>query len=128
MTLPPPCVAVLDDDKSVRTAISRLLKMSGMEVVCHASSMSLLNSLEKEPPDCVVLDLQMPGMNGMDVLHYLTHAHIRLPVVIVTAHDELGSPDACLSAGAAAYLRKPLDADELIQTISSAIRKFQHTG
>jgi len=125
MTLPLRRIAVLDDDQSVRTAISRLLKTMGMEVVCHASSLSLLNSFEGKMPDCVVLDLQMPGMTGMDVMHYLEHAKIRVPIVIITAHDELGSPEACLAAGASAYLRKPLDADELIHAIGKAIKAFE---
>ncbi len=122
MTLPPRRVAILDDDQSVRTAITRLLKTAGMDAVCHASSRTLFNALEQEdPPDCLVLDLQMPGMGGMEVLQYLRHANVRVPIVIITAHDELGSPAACLAAGASAYLRKPLDADELIQAIGQAI-------
>ena len=120
-------IAILDDDHSVRTAISRLLKTAGMDVVSYASSMGLLNSIEAEGFDCVVLDLQMPGMTGMDVLSYLRHANIRTPVVIITAHDEIGSPAACLAAGAAAYLRKPLDADELIRAIGTAIQSVETT-
>lgn len=123
-----PHVAVLDDDRSVRTAIGRLLKTSGMHVVCHASSLALLNAVRRDPPDCIVLDLQMPGMNGMDVLNYLAHANMRLPVVIITAHDERRLTDACLAAGAFACLHKPLDADELIATIGKAIREFRKTG
>jgi FixJ family two-component response regulator len=120
-------IAILDDDHSVRTAISRLLKTAGMDVVSYASSMGLLNSIEAEGFDCVVLDLQMPGMTGMDVLSYLRHANIRTPVVIITAHDEIGSPAACLAAGASAYLRKPLDADELIRAIGTAIQSVETT-
>ena len=120
-------IAILDDDHSVRTAISRLLKTAGMDVVSYASSMGLLNSIEAEGFDCVVLDLQMPGMTGMDVLSYLIHANIRTPVVIITAHDEIGSPAACLAAGASAYLRKPLDADELIRAIGTAIQSVETT-
>jgi FixJ family two-component response regulator len=122
MIVSPRRIAILDDDQSVRTAIGRLLKTAGMNVVSYASSMGLLNSIETEPFDCVVLDLQMPGMSGMDVLRYFRHADIRTPVVIITAHDEIGSPAACLAAGAAAYLRKPLDADELIRAIGKAIQ------
>jgi FixJ family two-component response regulator len=126
MTFPPQRIAILDDDHSVRTAITRLLKTAGMDAVCHASSRTLFNALEREePPDCLVLDLQMPGMTGLDVLQYLRHANIRVPIVIITAHDELGSPAACLAAGASAYLRKPLDADELICAIGNAILAFK---
>jgi len=125
MALPPQRVAILDDHQSVRTAIGRLLKISGMDAVGYATSTELLNSLERELPDCIVLDLQMPGMTGTDVMRYLSHAGIRVPIVIVTAHDEMDSPEACLAAGASAYLRKPLDADELIRAIGKAIMAFQ---
>jgi FixJ family two-component response regulator len=127
MTLPPRRIAILDDDYSVRTAISRLLKSSGMDAVCYATSMALLSGFEHNMPDCLVLDLQMPGMTGIDVMQYLRHAGIRVPIVIVTAHDELGSPAACLAAGASAYLRKPLDADELIRAIGKAIQASEAT-
>jgi FixJ family two-component response regulator len=121
----PPRIAIVDDDQSVRNAISRLLKTSGMETESYASSMELLNSLEHGKPDCLVLDLQMPGVTGTDMLHYLAEAGIRVPTIIVTAHDEVGSSAACIAAGALAYLRKPLDADELIRTISHAIKSSQ---
>jgi FixJ family two-component response regulator len=113
-------IAILDDDLSVRTALTRLLKTSAMNVSAYASCIELLTSLEKDHPDCLVLDLQMPGMNGLDVMNYLSHAGIRFPIVVITAHDEIGSRETCLAAGAFAYLRKPLDADELIKTIMDA--------
>ena len=114
-------VAILDDDQSVRTALSRLLKASRMEVDSYATSVEFLNALDKRPPDCLVLDLQMPGMNGLDVMKYLAHAGIRIPTLVITAHDEVGSKDTCLAAGALSYLRKPLDADELIKAIDAAV-------
>jgi FixJ family two-component response regulator len=113
-------VAILDDDQSVRTAISRLLRTSKMQVDTYATSVELFTSLEHGLPDCLVLDLQMPGMNGLDVMNFMTQAGMRIPIVVVTAHDEFGSRDTCLAAGASAYLRKPLDADELIKAIAEA--------
>ncbi|MDB5736260.1 MAG: chemotaxis protein CheY [Alphaproteobacteria bacterium] len=125
MPLPPKHIAILDDDKSVRTALSRLLNASGMNAVCFATCTSFLNSLEQNMWDCVVLDLQMPQMTGMEVLEYITQARISVPIVIVTAHDELGSPEACLAAGVSAYLRKPIRADSLIDAISTAIQSSE---
>ena len=114
-------VAILDDDQSVRTAISRLLKTSEMSVDLFATSVELLNSLERGTPDCLVLDLQMPGMNGIDVMNYLSHTGSRVPTIVITAHDGPGSRESCVAAGATAYLRKPLDADELLKAIADAI-------
>jgi CheY-like chemotaxis protein len=114
-------VAILDDDQSVRTAISRLLKTSEMSVDLFATSVELLNSLERGTPDCLVLDLQMPGMNGIDVMNYLSHTGARVPTIVITAHDGPGSRESCVAAGATAYLRKPLDADELLKAIADAV-------
>jgi FixJ family two-component response regulator len=114
-------VAVLDDDQSVRTAIGRLLNASDMAAESFATSLELLTFLAKDDLDCLVLDLQMPGMNGLDVLNYLAQVGIRLPTLVITAHDEPEAHEACPRAGAFAYLRKPLDAGELLTAIADAV-------
>jgi FixJ family two-component response regulator len=114
-------VAILDDDVSVGTAIERLLNASRMEAKSFATSTEFLASLENGHPDCLVLDLRMPGLDGMDVMQHLRQCGISLPVVVITAHDEPGSRERCLGAGASAWLRKPPDAIELMVTIDSAI-------
>jgi FixJ family two-component response regulator len=121
MPVRPLRITILDDDLSVRTAISRLLKTSEISVELYATSMELFSALDNHSPDCLILDLQMPGMNGLEVMTYLSHIGVRVPTVVITAHDELGSRETCLAAGAAAYLRKPLDADELLLAIDKAI-------
>ncbi|HUO87741.1 MAG TPA: response regulator [Rhizomicrobium sp.] len=120
MSTDQPRIVILDDDPSVRTAIGRLLKTSQMEVETCSTGPELLSRLMNHPADCLLLDLQMPGMNGLDVMEYLGRLELVLPVIVITAHDEPGSRDACLAAGAVAYLRKPLDADELVAAIRSA--------
>ena len=114
-------VAILDDDQSVRTALGRLLRTSHLEVDSFATSIELFNAIERQRPNCLILDLQMPGMNGLDVMRFLDQSGIRIPTIVITAHDELNMRESCLSAGAAAYLRKPLDADELLQAIADAV-------
>jgi FixJ family two-component response regulator len=114
-------IAILDDDQSVRTAIARLLKASQMEAESFASYVELLNFLERGPIDCLVLDLQMPGMNGIDVMRYLHQRGIVLPTIVITAHDGPGARESCLAAGAVSYVRKPLDADTLLDAIRDAI-------
>lgn len=114
-------VAILDDDRSVRTALGRLLKTSHLEVDSFATSIELFNAIERRRPNCLILDLQMPGMNGLDVMRFLEQSGIRIPTIVITAHDELNMRESCLGAGAAAYLRKPLDADELLKAIADAI-------
>ncbi|HTW34441.1 MAG TPA: response regulator [Rhizomicrobium sp.] len=114
-------VAILDDDLSVRTAIGRVLRMSEMTVDSCGTSLELFDAMAEKSPDCLVLDLQMPGMNGFDVMKYLGRRGVRVPTIIISAQDEPGSCESCLVAGASAYLRKPLDADELLKTIDEAV-------
>jgi len=121
MIASPTRVAILDDDQSVRTAIGRVLKTSQIEVEAFATSVELFNAIERRRPDCIVLDLQMPGMNGVDVMRFLAQCGVDIPTIVITAHDEPSTRTNCLDAGAAAYLGKPLDADELLKAIELAI-------
>jgi CheY-like chemotaxis protein len=113
----PTHVAVLDDDPSMRGALVRLLKAEGMVVSPHATGALLFESLAFEKPDCLILDLQMPNMSGLDVLNRLRQLALSIPTVILTAHEEAGPREACLNAGAAEYLHKPLNPTLLIQAI-----------
>jgi FixJ family two-component response regulator len=116
-------VAVVDDDQSVRKALQRLLRASGLGAETFASAQEFLASLSQgtTPPDCVVLDLQMPGTSGLDLQRQMVRSGLQLPIVVITGHDELGMEARCLAAGASAYLRKPLDAGTLLAAIEAAI-------
>jgi FixJ family two-component response regulator len=118
-----PVVAVVDDDASVRKAIRRLLIASDCSVETFASGEEFLASLSKHSPDCLILDLHMPGLTGLDVQRQISHAGLNLPIVVITAFDEEESRAQCLSAGATAYLQKPLDARVLLNAIESAVRR-----
>jgi FixJ family two-component response regulator len=114
-------IAILDDDPSVRTALARLLRTSQLTAIPFTTCLELLNYLDSDSVDCLVLDLQMPGMNGIDVMRYLAARGVDLPVVIITAHDGAGARESCLLAGASSYLPKPIDAVTLLQAIEDAI-------
>ena len=115
-------VAIVDDDESVRRALQRLLHASDLSAETYASGQEFLDSLKsRRRPDCLVLDMQMPGMNGLEVQRELTNAGLRLPVVVITGHDEPGAGARCLSAGAAAYLRKPFDDRTILDAIAAAV-------
>src|SRR5262249_51809873 len=118
---PRPFVAVVDDDESVRRALGRLLRISGLEAGTFASGPALIEELERRKPDCVVLDLNMPGMSGSEVQNVLAQRGHRIPVVILTGQD---SPEALARAtagGAAAYLCKPVDAKVLLAAVAAAM-------
>ena len=115
-------VAVVDDDQSVRKALQRLLRASGLDADTFASAQEFLASLpQSSMPDCVVLDLQMPGTGGLVLQRQMVRSGLRLPIVVITGHDELGMEARCLAAGASAYLRKPLEAGKLLAAIEAAI-------
>lgn len=116
-----PRIAVIDDDPSVCVAIGRLLRALDMVPDTYSSAIAFLDALQIEPPDCLVLDLQMPGMNGLDVMSYLARREIRIPTIIITAHAELAEEATCRSAGAIAFLRKPFDAQDLRNAIVQAL-------
>jgi len=118
-------VAVVDDEDSVRRALLRLLRAANMDCEAFASGEAFLNSLDKFRPDCVVLDLQMPGLTGRDVQKRMLSMQINLPVIIITAHDDAVTQQQSLSDGAANYLRKPLRGDVLVRSIHESIAQAQ---
>jgi FixJ family two-component response regulator len=116
-----PLIAIVDDEDSVRRALSRALRASHFDVVTFPSGQAFLDYLQTRIPDCAVLDFQMPGLTGRDVQRQLTLAKIKIPIIVVTAHDQPAIREQCLADGAVAYLAKPLRREHLISVIASAI-------
>jgi len=120
-----PLIAIVDDDESVCRAMSRLVRSLGMEANAFASGREFVDRIETTPsfqPDCVVLDVQMPGMNGLEVQERLASLGNPLPVIFITAHDEAGVRDRALAAGAVAFLHKPFNDELFITTLRQALQ------
>jgi len=120
-----PRIAIVDDDESVCRAVKRLLRSFSMDAETFNSGQNFLDLVEAMPsfhPDCVILDVQMPGMNGLEVQHRLAMSGKTIPVIFITAHDELGVREKALAAGAVAFLRKPFDDQLLIKTLREAVK------
>ena len=115
-----PRVAIVDDDLSVRRALARLLIASSFDARTFESGQAFLDSLPEGPPDFVVLDLHMPGMNGLDVLAALADAGVAVPVIMISGHASPEAQARCLAAGALAYLGKPLDQAAFMQAAAAA--------
>lgn len=111
---------------SVRKALERLLRVAGFDVATFASGEEFYFSLESLRPDCLVLDLHMPGMNGLDVLRCLDQAGFQVPVIVISGDAEPKTRAQCLSAGAADCLCKPLDDEALLSAIQHAIASASH--
>ena len=116
-----PLIAVVDDEASVRRAFARMISASLLDVETYASGEEFLVSLQGRRPACVILDLQMPGLTGRDVQRQMMQAQIRLPIIVVTAHDQPTLREQCLADGAVAYVAKPLQRERLLNLIFEAI-------
>jgi FixJ family two-component response regulator len=113
-------VAIIDDDPALLKALARLLRTHALTVATFQSGQQFLASLPEPLPDCLILDFQMPGMTGLEVQQDLARKGIRIPTIIITAHDEAGIRERCKSAGAIAYLAKPVPEAALFAAIEAA--------
>jgi len=118
-------IAIVDDEEPVRKALMRLMRSAGLNVETFASGTEFLKSIETRLPDCVVLDLHMPHMNGFDVQAHLARKHAALPVIIFTGHDLPNARERAMAGGASAFLRKPVLDRTLLDAISAAISSAQ---
>src|SRR5690242_4659581 len=116
-------VAVVDDDNSVRKAISRLLRSAGFEARPFGSGVEFLESLSTDLPDCAIVDLHMPNMNGLEVQARISASDLHVPVILITAHDAPGVRERAITAGVAAYLAKPLPEEALLDSIIAAVHQ-----
>ena len=114
-------VSIVDDDESLRRSVSNLLTSVGFRVETFVSAEAFLESIHRENTGCLVVDLRMPGMTGLDLLTHLATAGSRIPAVILTAHDDNGARRRTLEAGAIAFLGKPFRADALLDAVRSAL-------
>jgi FixJ family two-component response regulator len=121
-------IAVVDDDASVRKALRRLLETSSYEVKTFETACELIAALPCGLPECMIVDLQMPNMTGLELQHHLARSGIKIPTIVITAHDEPGTRERCIAAGASAYLLKPLSKAVLIAAINTATKMSVPTG
>lgn len=115
-------VFVIDDDRSVRKALRLLLQSVGLDVQTFSSAEAFLAHDLPECPSCLVLDVRMPGMNGLDLQEELTRTGQRIPIIFVTGHGAEG-----VKAGAVDFLQKPFDPQELLDAIHCALKATRGT-
>jgi FixJ family two-component response regulator len=126
LTKSKPLIAIVDDDESVCRAVRRLVRSLGMDGETFSSGQQFFDLLDAMPsfhPDCLILDVQMRGMNGLDVQERLAVSGRDVPVIFITAHDEVGVRDKALTAGALAFLRKPFNDELLAKTLGEALKR-----
>ena len=120
---PVPQVYVVDDDDSVREALSSLIRSAGLSVRTFASASESLGGLKKERPGCLVLDIQLPDINGFELQQRLATDDIQIPIIFLTGHGDIPMSVRAIKAGAVEFLTKPFDDEYLLETIRTAIAR-----
>jgi FixJ family two-component response regulator len=125
MTANIPVVFVVEDDRAVREAIDGLLRSAGFHVRLFNSASEFL--LERSPGDvgCLILDVRMPGISGLDLQRELIKANIRIPTIFITGHGDIRMSVQAIKAGAVEFLTKPIDAANLLDAVESAMDKVR---
>jgi two-component system response regulator FixJ len=120
-----PTVFVVDDDESIRDSLSMLLPLKGLRVRTFASADEFLQAYRPVWRGCLLTDLEMPGMTGLDLQGVLSERDVTLSVVMLTAHGDVATTRSALKNGAVDFLEKPVDEGVLIETLKNAIRLDQ---
>jgi FixJ family two-component response regulator len=117
----------VDDDESVGRSFSRLLRTVGFQAVCYTSAEALLEDTKRPRFDCLVLDIQLEGMSGLELCRRLAAVRDATPIVFITAHDEPELRAAALAAGCAGYFRKTEPGEHVLEAIRRAVRQPHST-
>ena len=123
-----PLIAIVEDDDSFRESVQELLQSAGRRAVTFASAEQFLGSGAAATAGCVILDLRLPGMGGLELQRQLRAAGLRIPTIAITAHADDVSRVRALAAGAAAFLPKPFQPEVLLEAIDTAMRESSNNS
>ena len=118
-----PIVFVVDDDPSVRRSIKRLIGSVGLQVELFGSAQEFLLSKRPDAPSCLVLDIRLPGISGLNFQHELAEANIHIPIIFITAHGDIPMTVRAMKAGAVEFLTKPFREQDLLDAIQLALER-----
>jgi FixJ family two-component response regulator len=123
MSDPDPVVFVVDDDPSIREALTSLIRSVGLGVEAFGSAREFLNGQRPDAPGCLVLDVRLPGLSGLDLQRELAIAQVDLPIIFITGHGDIPMTVRAMKAGAVEFLTKPFRDQELLDAIQQAIER-----
>ena len=123
-----PLISIVDDDESMREAVKGLMKSWGYSAEAAASAEEFLSSRHVRSTSCLIADVQMPGMTGLDLHRHLSASGKVIPTVLVTAYPDDGVRERALAAGVSGYLSKPFDENDLLACIRSALTNARSSG
>ena len=123
MTATKATIFIVDDDPSIRLALENLISSIGQRVETYAAAQDFLRDCPRNPAGCLVLDVQMPGLSGLDLQSELNHAGIHLPIIFLTGHGDIPTTVRAMKAGAVEFLTKPVSDSELLAAINQALER-----
>lgn len=121
-----PLISLVDDASCCREALGSLLRSAGYRVVHFTSAEDYLNAGHSKETACLILDVRMPGMGGLELQRQLTQANDPVPIIFVSAHANADEMDAAMRGGAVEFLRKPFNDERLLQAVQTAIARRQN--
>ena len=116
-------VFIVDDDPSIRSALENLINSIGQQVETYAAAQDFLRDCPRDPAGCLVLDVQMPGLSGLDLQSELNHSGIHLPIIFISGHGDIPTTVRAIKAGAVEFLTKPVSDSELLAAINQALER-----
>src|ERR1700732_3734764 len=119
-----PVLHIVDDDASFRSAISRLLKVSGYEVADYESAACFLRNIADAKPGCLLLDVQMPSLGGLQLQEELANLSQNWPIIFMTGHGDIPTSVRAIKAGAEDFLSKPVSGETLLPAIARALARY----
>jgi two-component system, LuxR family, response regulator FixJ len=123
-----PDVHVIDDDEAVRESIDFLLRAAGLSVRTYESATSFLEAAPKITSGCIITDVRMPGLSGLELLRRLQEMHIGLPVIVITGHGDVPLAVEAMKCGAVDFLEKPFDDDVLLASVRAALNRSEESA
>ena len=120
---PEAVIAIVDDDPSVQQGLQRLIRSVGWKAETFASAQEFLARPRAEAPCCLILDLQLPGLSGLDLQKRMAQVELEIPIVFLTGHGDIPASVQAMKAGAVEFLTKPFDEEELLQAIREALER-----
>jgi FixJ family two-component response regulator len=123
LTEPDAIVFVVDDDVSVREALEGLIRSAGLKVATFASAREFLDRPRADLPGCLVLDVRLPGLSGLDLQKRMAEANLEIPIIFITGHGNVPAAVQAMKAGALEFLTKPFTDRDLLEAIEQAIKR-----
>jgi len=121
--VPPPLIAIVDDDERMRSSLDNLIRSVGLRARAFPSALAFLEAGAEVDPDCLILDVRMPGMSGLELQRHLAASAAQVPIIFVTSHIDDDVKARAIDDGAVAFFYKPFSDDELLEVVDKVVRK-----